>query len=74
MNLADNDKKAIVLRWYDEASLNGNAEAAEAWLDGVFFALGIGGMTIGEAGRLKNELRDLLDSYIDGEWEDDVIG
>lgn len=73
MKLTERDKKDIVLRWYDEASLNGNAEAARAWLDGVFFVLSLDGMDYVENCKLEDELRDLMDAYIEGEWEDDAL-
>ena len=66
----DEEKRAIVVRVYAEKCERGNYWAGESFLDGVFFVLRSCGATDDRIEALEAELADMLDSYIQGEWEE----
>ena len=69
MKLSTDDKRDIARRLYDEGTTPGHECGQECYLDGLWFGLTSGGMTIAEFDALEEELMDMLDGLIEGEWE-----
>lgn len=73
MKLGIEDKKDIARRLYDESSLPDSRVSAfhcrECYLDGLWMGLTRNGMKPEEFLELEEELADMVDGLIEGEWE-----
>lgn len=63
------DKRDIARRLYDEGTTPGHEHCQEAYLDGLWFGLMRGGMDMYEFSQLQEELWEMVDGLIEGEWE-----
>lgn len=69
MKLNIEDKKDVARRLYDEGITPGHEQCQEAYLDGLWFGLMRAGMGMEEFEALEDELKDMVDGLIEGEWE-----
>lgn len=68
--MGEKNKRDVAVLYYNIMQEQGH-EAAEAWLGGVSLGLQVAGMTQADADGFERDVFDLLDAYIEGEWEDE---
>ena len=67
------DKRDIARRLYDEVTTPDERatshHCSECYLDGLWMGLTRSGWAVDEFKALEDELKDMLDGLIEGEWE-----
>ena len=66
--IVDEDKRDVVRTAYWYIQQAGSSFAGEAYRNGFLYALEIAGTSESTLHHLEDELADMYDSYIEGDW------